>query len=127
MNRISSFHVVYVATAILFLSQFGAIGHEIQSASASVHRMHRSMDDESLKPQQQHNKKSTSDTKNDNIVFEPDDVYDTKSTERTKDSPLFPPSLAIRSNTPKSNETNHQYLGKANGEYEFRLVRNVIS
>lgn len=107
---------------MLFFKQFCALGHEIKSASD--HRLTRSMDDESLKSQQpmqqQYRKKSGSESKNDNIVFEPDDVYSTKSTERTLHSPLFPPLLAIRSNPHKSNETNHQYSGKANGEYEFR-------
>lgn len=123
MNRISSFHI---AIAALFISQFGVFGHEIKSASASVHRLHRSMDDESLSLQQSHHKKSTSDAKNDNIVFEHDDVYSTKSTERIEDAPLFPPSLGIRSNALKANETNHQYSGKANGEYEFRQVESFV-
>lgn len=118
MSRISSFYVVYVAFAILFLSKFCTFGHEHRSSS--VHRLTRSTDNESEQSKQPTHKKSASDQKNDNIVF--DDMYNSKSTERTLDSPLFPPLLAIRSssNPLKSNETNHQYSGKANGEYEFR-------
>lgn len=111
MKRISSFYVV--AIAILFSSQFCTFGHEIKSASAQ--RLSRLMNDE-----QQSQKKSNSESKNDNIVFEPENMYTTKTTERTLNAPLFPPLLAIRSNPHKSNETNHQYSGKANGEYEFR-------
>lgn len=135
MSRISSFYVVYVAFVILFLSQFCAFGHEHRSAT--IHRLKRSTMDESLQPQQQQHKKSASDPnhmdsidehlpkdryKNDKIIFEQDDMYNSKTTERTLDAPLFSPSLlAIRSNPLKStNETNHQYSGKANGEYEFR-------
>lgn len=134
MNRISSFYVAYVAFAILFSSLFCAFGHEYRSATAD--RIKRSTDDESLQPQQQH-KKSASEPnvdatnthantpkdryRNDKIIFEHDDMYNSKSTERTLlDSPLFPSLEAIRSNPLKSNETNHQYSGKANGEYEFR-------
>lgn len=124
MNRISSFYVVYVAITVLYFTQFCALGHENKNTSV-YHRLSRSMDDESLKLQQssQHHKKtSATESKNDNIVFEPENMYNviTKRTEQTLNSPLFPPLLANRSNPQKSNETNHQYSGKANGEYEFR-------
>lgn len=131
MNLISSFHFVYVAFAILFLSQFCTFGHEYRSAT--VHRLKRSTDVESVQRQQY--KKSARDPKqmdashenapkdrykNDKIIFEQDDVFNSKSTERTPDTPLFPLLVAIRSSPLKFNETNHQYSGKANGEYEFR-------
>lgn len=134
MNRISSFHVVYVAITILFLSRFCVFGRE---KSSTVHRWRRSTDDDSIRFQQQHKKPahesnvdvkkentsiSKDHYKNDKIVFEPENIYNSKTTQRTLDSPSLIPSLfAIRRDSLiKSNETTHQYFGKANGEYEFR-------
>ena len=129
MNRISSFYIIFVAIAILFLSQFCAFAHG--NISGNLYRTKRSPDDESIQSQQQQmqyiapnmdatHKNSSKDRYKDKIIFDHDDKYTSKTTERILDSPLFPPLIAIRSNPLKSNETNHLYSCKSNGEYEFR-------
>lgn len=127
-QQISGFHIVYVAIAIILISNC-VDGHE---KSANVNRMKRLTDIASMQlQQQQHQQKSTSEPNtdqrnsntlkerfnNDKIVFDRGDLYETIYTERT--TPATAP-MTISSNLPKSNETNHQYSGKANGEYDFR-------
>lgn len=51
----------------------------------------------------------------DQIVFDRGDVYETVNTKQTEDPPM-----AINNKLSKSNETNHHYVSKGNGEYEFR-------
>lgn len=133
MERISRFYFVYVATVLILISNC-AVGHEKR---ANVNRIRRLANDDSLQLQQQQHQlhqKSASESNvnqrnvnsvkdrynNDKIIFDRGDIYEAKNTERT---PM--PSMATTHNLLKSNETTNQYIGKANGEYQFRLDLNV--
>lgn len=131
--RNSGFSVVHVAIAIILVANC-VVGHE---KSANVNRMKRLTDNGSMQLQQQQHPKSATDLNsmpktaqtlkdrhhnnndNDKIVFDRGDLYGTVNTQRAPSSATVT-SMTISSNLTKSNETNHQYSGKANGEYEFR-------
>lgn len=104
-----------------------AVCHE---KSANVNQMRQLTDNEQqqLQLQQQYQKTSNEPNtdqrhantfrdrfSNDKIVFDRGDVYGTVNTKPTEDS-----SMTINNMLSKSNETNHHYASKANGEYEFR-------
>lgn len=123
-----------VAIAIILISNCVVVCHEI---SANVNRVRRLTDDGpslQLQHRQYHRyQKSTSDQQintdqrnvntfkdrfnTDQIVFDRGDLYDKIN---AADQTTAASSMTISNNLPKSNETNHQYSGKANGEYEFR-------
>lgn len=140
MNQVSCIPlagVAIVAIIIILLSNC-VVCHE---KSANVYRKRRLTNDDTMqleqRQQQQQQKTSvepnTDQRYNDNNMFKDrlnsdKIVFDrrptttiTTTTERTPTA-----SMTINNNNPmKSNETNHQYSGTANGEYQFRWVHFI--
>ncbi|XP_055318519.1 uncharacterized protein LOC129576822 [Sitodiplosis mosellana] len=132
-------NVVGVAIAIILISNCVVVCHE---KSANVNRVRRLTDNGPLmqlqQQQQQHHQQQQINTdqrhvntfkdrlrNSDKIVFDRGDVYEAIKNDRT--TTVASSSMTISNNLPKTNETNHQYSGKANGEYEFSLfIRNGI-
>lgn len=119
MFQITWIHFVGITVAIVLISNC-VVCHE---KSTNNYRKRRFTDDDvvqlqqksSIEPfvtDQRHLNMFKDRFNNDKIVF---DRHPT-TTERVPTA-----SMSISNNTPqKSNETNHQYSGTANGEYEFR-------
>lgn len=130
----SCFYVIHIAITIVLASTC-VDGHE-KSANFYVNRMKRLTDNGSLQLQQwphsntntdinsnpknvltlNHYSTNNNNNNNDKIVFDRVDYYGMTNTQ----SPITP--MTISRDLSKFNETNHQYTGKANGEYEFRWI-----
>lgn len=122
MNQIPYFKLTGFAIIILIIWNC-AVCH---GKSANVKRVKRFTDDESFAQLQHHHKTSNeaaNDQRNinafkdlynsDKIIFDHGDLYQKNKDQTTAAS-------TTNNNSPKANETNHRYAGKANGEYEFR-------
>lgn len=130
MNQISCFNFSGFVIIVIILISNCVVCHE----KSANRRMSRLTDDGSVQLQQHHlyhyqkqsiepntdqrNVNIVKDrfTNSDKIIFDRGDLYGMINNERT----TTVPSMTISNNIPKTNETNHQYSGKANGEYEFR-------
>lgn len=134
MNQMSLFNFAGAVTIIVIILISNCVVCHEESANVN-RRMSRLTDDGSTTVQlQQHqhyhhhaepntdqrNVNTVKDqqryTNNDKIIFDRGDLYSMINNIRT----TTVSSMTIGNNLPKSNETNHQYSGKANGEYEFR-------
>lgn len=139
MNQVSCIPLASVAIVgiIIILLSNCVVCHE---KSANVNRKRRLTDDNDAmqleqRQQQQQQKTSvepnTDQRYNDNNMFKDrfnsdKIVFDRRPTTTTTTERTPTASMTINNNNPmKSNETNHQYSGTANGEYEFRWVHFI--